>query len=107
MRTGERRKHVILQSEQQTPDGAGGYTLAWTNFATVWAEITPVTGDTVFVSGHLEAHITHKMTIRYLAGVTTDMRILWNSRTFNIRAVTNVEERNRVLELLVEEGVAT
>jgi SPP1 family predicted phage head-tail adaptor len=107
MRTGERRKHVILQSEQPTPDGAGGYTLSWTNFATVWADIVPATGEKLFVSGHLEGHVTHKVTIRYLTGVTIDMRILWGGRTFNIRAVTNVEERNHILEILVEEGVAT
>ena len=48
MRIGELRKQVTVQAEGQTPDGAGGYTLAWTNVATVWAEIKPVTGREIF-----------------------------------------------------------
>ena len=39
--------------------------------------------------------------------ITSDMRLLYNSRTFNIRAVMNVDERNQYAELLVEEGGAT
>ena len=55
----------------------------------------------------LEARVSHRIVIRYRDDVTTNDRILWGSRTFNIRAVIDREARGRWLELLCEEGVAT
>ncbi len=43
----------------------------------------------------------------YRAGVAPKQRLLFGARTLNIRAVVNPDERNRWLELLCEEGVAT
>ncbi|HEU0118812.1 MAG TPA: phage head closure protein [Alphaproteobacteria bacterium] len=108
MRIGELRKQVIIQQEAQTPDGAGGYSLSWTNVATVWAEITPASGREVYTAQHLEGHVTHHIYMRYRSdiAVTTDMRVLYGARSFNIRSVMNYDERNQRLELLVEEGVA-
>ena len=34
---GKLRHRVTLQSEGETPDGGGGYALAWSAVATVWA----------------------------------------------------------------------
>lgn len=106
MRIGDLRKRVTIQSETPTSDNAGGYALAWTDVATVWAEIEPLGGNEVFAAQHLEGHVTHRVTMRYRGGVTTDMRLTCGSRAFNIRAVLNTDERNRWIELLVEEGAA-
>ncbi len=106
MRIGELRKQIIIQSENPTTDSAGGYVLAWTDVATVWAEIKPLSGNEVFTAQHLEGHITHHVLMRYRSDVTTDMRLSYNGRLFNIRAVLNMEERNQWTELLVEEGAA-
>jgi SPP1 family predicted phage head-tail adaptor len=106
MHSGELRKRATLQTETQTPDGAGGYALAWADVATVWVEIQPLSGSEVLAAGHLEGHVTHKVTLRYISGMTTDMRLLYGGRVFNVRSVMNVDERNRWTELLVEEGAA-
>jgi len=109
MHIGNLRKQIVIQSEQQTPDGAGGYALAWTNVATVWAEISPVSGRELSAAGQLEGRVTHKMTTRWRGdlAITTDMRILYNARPFNIRAVINTDESNQWADILVEEGTAT
>jgi SPP1 family predicted phage head-tail adaptor len=108
MRIGELRKQVALQAETPTSDNAGGYALAWTTLATLWADIAPLNGNEVFAAQHLEGHVTHRVTLRYRSDVmiTSEMRILYNNRAFNIRSVLNTDERNRWLELLVEEGGA-
>ncbi|MDX2027697.1 MAG: phage head closure protein [Alphaproteobacteria bacterium] len=104
MRIGELRKQVAIQAETPTADNAGGYALAWTTVATLWAEITPLDGREIYTAQHLEGRVTHRVTMRWRSGVTTDMRLVYSDRAFNIRAVMNVDERNRWLELLVEEG---
>ena len=108
MKIGNLRKRIAIQAEQQTPDGAGGYDLAWTTLATVWAEISPASGNEVYAAGHLEGHVTHKVTLRWRSdlSITTDMRLVTNNRAFNIRAVLNKDEGNQWAILLVEEGAA-
>ena len=108
MKIGERPKRVAVQIEQSTSDGAGGYALTWTTLAMVWADISPVTGSEKFTAGHLEGHVSHKVKIRWRSdlAITTDMRILYNARAFNIRAVMNEDELNQWALLLVEEGAA-
>jgi SPP1 family predicted phage head-tail adaptor len=108
MRIGELRKQITIQAEAPTADGAGGYALAWTNVATVWAEIKPVSGNKVFVDQHLEGHVTHQIKTRYRSDltITTDMRIVHNNRVFNIHSITNTDERNQWWVMLVEEGAA-
>ena len=106
MKIGRMRKRITLQTETPTTDNAGGYALAWTNSLTVWADIEPLSGHEVFTASHLEGRVTHSVTMRYQTGITTDMRIIYGSRVFNIRAVLNSDESNRWLELLVEEGAS-
>jgi SPP1 family predicted phage head-tail adaptor len=105
------RHRVTLQEEVQTSDGAGGYTRSWQNVADLWAEITTINiksyGQEKFFAGKMQAKITHKITIRYRAGVTAAMRLVFGSNIFNIRSVFNRDENNEILELLVEEGVAS
>jgi head-tail adaptor len=57
----------------------------------------------VFRGDQLEARITHRMHLWYRTGVTPKMQVSYGSRTFQIISVKNVEERNRVLELMLEE----
>lgn len=104
--SGDLRKRVTIQAETPTTDNAGGYALAWTDVMTVWADIKPSSGQKVFTDSHLEGHVTHHITMRYQTGITTDMRVTYNSRLFNIRAALNTDEQNHWLELLVEEGSA-
>lgn len=104
------RHRVTLQQPVLTPDGAGGYTRTWATVATLWAQIEPATqrgqSREIFADQHLEPAVTHHVTIRYLSGVTADMRLLYGTRVFAILAVTNKDERNVLLQILAREGVS-
>lgn len=105
------RHRVTLQQEVQTADGAGGYVRSWEDVADLWADISSINlrsyGQEKFFAGKIQAEITHKITIRYREGITAAMRLLFGSSIFNIRSVFNRYENNEILELLVEEGVAS
>ncbi len=105
------RHRLTLQQEIQTADGAGGYTRTWQDIADLWAEINPANAKSLYgrerlYAGQLQSEISHKVTIRYRSGITTAMRLLFGNRAFNIRAISNIQESNETIELLVEEGVA-
>lgn len=109
--TSSRLRHrLTLQQEVQTPDNAGGYTRSWQDVAQLWAEIIPTStvsmSKEILFAGQLQAQVTHKILLRYRAGVSAGMRLLFDNRAFNIRYVLNSEEAGETLEILAEEGVA-
>ncbi len=108
MKIGQLRKQIHVQAEQPMPDGAGGYALAWATVATVWASLLPLSGREAFSAGHHEGRVTHKIIMRWPKdfALTADMRVLYVSRVFNIRAVFDDGERGRYATVLAEEGVA-
>ncbi len=107
VKAGRLRHRVTLQSAADTADGGGGFTTTWSDVATVWAAIEPLKSRERLFAQQLENPVTHRVTIRYRAGVTAKMRLEFGARVFNIRGVINAGERDRTLELLCEEGVAT
>lgn len=106
------RNRVVLQSLAETSDTAGGFVSSWQAVATLWAQVTPVAERGIIGGGEQQqamqqqANQWFRITLRYRTGVTAAMRIVMGSRVFNIRRVTNKDEQNKVLELMVEEGVA-
>ncbi len=102
-----RLKHrVVIEQRSRSDDGAGGSSVSWSSVATVWAELRSKSGSERDFGGKLEARATHELTMRYRSGVTTDMRVSYGGRVFNIRRVENVNEAGVLLEMQLEEGVA-
>lgn len=97
------RHRITLQSPVSTADTYGGYSLSWTDIATVWAQIIPETGGESLQHGRLLVTQSLKIRIRYLDGIHSDCRILFEDRKFGIRAVINERERNEMLILFAEE----
>jgi len=108
---GSLRHRLILQARSPVSDGGGGQAgdpwAAAVTVATVWGGIMPLNGTERLRAMKLESQVTHRIAIRFRMGVTGGMRVVFGARTFNIRAVVDVGERHRMLELLCEEGVAT
>jgi SPP1 family predicted phage head-tail adaptor len=104
-------RHVVeIQSESASGDGGGGQTGPWASpaiVATVRARVEPLRGDERPRAMQIEAALTHRVTIRHRPDVTARMRLIFDTRIFNIRAVIDVQEQGRFLDLMCEEGVAT
>ena len=101
------RHKLSLQQEVLSADGVGGYSKTWQTLAMLWAELVPISGSEKLFAAQLQAATLFRVTIRYRAGVTVGMRLLFDNRAFNIRSITNRDERRDTLEMIAEEGVAT
>ena len=55
----------------------------------------------------LEANTTHRIFIRYRDDFDTSDRINYAGRLMQIRAVINIEENNKWLEIYADEGAKT
>ncbi len=112
---GAMRHQVTIQSQTGSADGGGSSNLSYSNVATVNASIKPMSGGDRLFGDQIEERITHMITIRFRRDVTYKNRIKYSfadsgtsySRIFNIRRVINRDTRNRFLDILCEEGVAT
>jgi len=105
MRTGSLRHYVEIHALTIIEDDIGNQTEEWAKVAEVWAAVEPLQGDEKLAAAYIQAETTHKVTIRYLAGITPANRLLFDGRTLEIESVRNLEERNRELVLMCKEKV--
>lgn len=103
MNPGDLRHRVTLQTLTRTDDEGGGYTEAWANAATVWAAVEPLEGYERLRAMQVSPTLSHRIRMRYRAGVTSAQRIRYAGRAFGISAVIDPGERHRELHLLCEE----
>jgi len=103
VRIGDLDHRIKLQTATRASDGAGGSTVTWSDTATVWASVEPVSGREPYVAQQLQGQVSHKVVIRYRSGVTHGMRVLFGTRTFDVQAVLNGKERNESLTLYCQE----
>jgi SPP1 family predicted phage head-tail adaptor len=101
--SGRLNHKIVIQERTETKNSVGEDITTWDTYKWTWAQVTPLTGKEYFSKNEFQSTITNKIYMRYLTGVTPDMRIVWDSRTFDIISVINTDERNRELILMVEE----
>lgn len=107
MTAGKLREPITIQRKQTASDGMGGQALQWVDLFTARADVRPVSGREAVQAMQLQASITHRIYIRYRADLTAADRILLRGQPLQIRAIINIEMRNRWLELACDQGVAT
>ena len=102
MRAGALSKRVTILKLNGEPEnwetGEG-----WDEVATVWASIEPLRGKDFYLAYQAQAAVTHKVTIRYMAGIDASMVVKFNNRRLDVLHLINPEEKNISLELMCQE----
>jgi SPP1 family predicted phage head-tail adaptor len=109
-RIGALRHRVTFQTLTRTPDGQGGYTSSWADMSTnptVWGEVVPKSTPERFFSQAIQYQRTHQVTIRYRSDLTQEMRMLFDSRIFQIKGIRKPDERRFFLIIDLEENQGT
>jgi SPP1 family predicted phage head-tail adaptor len=104
MRAGELRHRLILQQPTQTRDNFGEMTTTWTDVARVWGAVEPASGRRYFEALQANAEVSGVVRIRYRSDIDPTWRISHNSRTLEIVAIRNLQERNRELLIYYKEA---
>lgn len=106
----------IQEVMERVPDGAGGYVNVWgavPNGSRVWGALEPLRGEERLRAMQQRSNATHQVTIRWLANVTAQCRVIWHDpavsdlgRTFNIveppRGVPDTRETHLVFTVREE-----
>lgn len=98
---------ITIETATHATDSQGGKATTWSTYATVWAELKPVSAGERNFGQQLEYQRSHKCNIRYLAGVTTAMRVIFDSRYFHIKGIRAPDEKKFFMILDLDENVAS
>jgi SPP1 family predicted phage head-tail adaptor len=101
MRAGELRNRIQLQAEVVSRAADGEERRSWATVARVWAAVEPATGSERWTQG-LDQRLVERMArirIRYRAGITEKMQIVFGMRTFDIQSVAETRSERRELVL--------
>lgn len=81
---------VTFQSYSLSQDATGEELKSWSTLATRQALMLPMAG-----SQRAERAATHTLSVRYVAGLSRDHRVLINSTYYEIHDVIDVDENSR------------
>jgi SPP1 family predicted phage head-tail adaptor len=90
---GKLRERVTVQIASGTTNALGETVLAWANSSAVWASVEGVSAREALTAGQQETTVSHRVRLRYLPGLTQNMRFSWRSRTLDI--ISLLEHNNR------------
>ena len=103
MKIGQLRHRLEIQEKKSVKDELGNQVSEWFTVATAWAAIEPIRGEEYWAAGAQQGETIHRVTMRYVPGVTPEHRLLFGDRILEIESTLNLEERSRLLELLCKE----
>jgi SPP1 family predicted phage head-tail adaptor len=101
---GRLRERVTIQQATATRNRIGETVQTWGTFAEVWASVEGLSGREVLQSGQQQTEVTHRVRMRYVDGMTQQMRLSWRGRILEITSL--LEHNNRTEhELLCVEAI--
>lgn len=105
---GRLNKRISIEAPADPPvqTASGAVQKTWVPFATVWASFEPLSGKEIFAAQQYSSEATHRVTIRYRAGLTSKMRIKLGTRAFDILSEMNEMERNQDIVMICQEGLS-
>ena len=103
---GKLRTPVVFEQAQTTQTGLGS-TVTWVPVLSTRAYVKPVSGTERYRADRLEATTQVRIFIRYTDLITTADRVTYKGKALQIRAIINLEERDKWLEIFAEDGVVT
>lgn len=106
MQAGKLRHRITIQEPITARNGFNEAITTWVTVATVWASVEPISGREFFAAEHVQSEITHRIRVRYRAGIAPTMRVVFNGRYLMIESVINYGERGTDLQLMCRQMAA-
>jgi head-tail adaptor len=105
------RRCLLLEAPDRLPDGAGGFTQAWTTLGEHWAEVTALPGREVTTPGGSLSQSGYRITLRatppgHAMRPRPDQRLRDGARLFTILAVSERDPAGRYLTCLCREEMS-
>ena len=94
-----------FESLAKTSDGQGGFTVAWSTFATVTGFVKIDSGREGELDDHIKSEYSRKFSFEFVTGLQNDMRILYNGDYYNIRSINSVQDSTIWIDVMGDKDV--
>ena len=101
------RHRVTIERNDGTADGGGGVADNWVLVATVWAKIENFQSSPSAHAGRAAERFSLRVTIRHRTDVSAGMRLTHDGEVYRIRAVSDPDQRDKILALSCEREAGT
>lgn len=105
MNPGKLRHRIVIERKVGTtkdPDGIVKET--WAPFTSPWAAVIPLSGREKTYAAAISAEASIRIEIRYMQGITADMRVNYGGRILELVAPPlDIEEKHIEIHLLCKE----
>ena len=102
---GAKDRYVTIQQATEARGSAGGIIPTWSIFVGVWAARRDLSGRELVAAQQIQAESTTEFRINYRTGITTKMRLIDGSQTFDILNASDQDGRKIEYVLLCREVV--
>lgn len=102
MRAGLLSTRVTVQQRSAGQDSIGQPVETWTTYATVWADVRQTSGVEAIKGEGVMASTRASIRVRHNAGITTGMRVVCGSTTYDIKAVLQDVAKREFTDLACE-----
>ena len=106
---GQWREVVSIEAKTRTPDGQGGFTVAWAavSGAPTRAMITAAPGSEKWGFMRATPGNGYKMVTRGFANATAAQRVMWKGKQYGVLGVVDPDGRGDWAEWRLSDGVAS
>ena len=94
-------REVKIYTSARISDGQGGYEVYFPFFVPVWGDFRPNNQSRSVDEGRLEFDRSNKLYIRYGVDIKDTDQIEIDLVRYTIHSITNVENQNRFLEIII------
>jgi len=96
-------RRLTLEAPVEMPDGAGGAVRSYESIATLWASVVPVSAREAAEAAQRGVIVTHRISLRFFADITSRHRLRDGTRIFRIISLRDRDGRKRFLQIEAEE----
>jgi SPP1 family predicted phage head-tail adaptor len=99
---GRMRERVTVQQATERRNSLGETTLEWATYAARWASVQGVSSREALELGQVDVSVTHRVRMRYVDGMTHNMRLLWRGRLLEIVSLLEYDNRSEHVAICEE-----
>lgn len=105
---GDFRSVIVLQVEDKTPDGAGGYSHSFRTIGTVFCNASQSSGSEQYnesTGARIMSVNGYNFATWFRPDIKTVCRVIFDGKIFNVRSTFNIDDRRKFVSFYAECGV--
>jgi SPP1 family predicted phage head-tail adaptor len=102
---GKLKDRITLQRRVSASNALGEESGTWSSLDELFAFVEPLRGREYFAAAAMQDTTDTRFVIRFRDDVTTQMRVMWRGKPYDITSAIDVEAKRKYLELLATSGI--